>query len=533
MTRALAVVWAQWRTYRNYTNRHSMIAGILISVIWYGLWAAMATGAAILMAQPDVKSVLVAVSGAMLLMSLYWQFIPMMMAASGLALDLRRLKAYPIPTRELFTIEVLLRATAAIEMLIVLAGGAIGVLLNPALPAWLALGVIPFAAFHMMLSLGIRDVVARLLSHRRMREITAILFVGFITLPRLVLSPRSTTGRWLAEQFRETQKLGGPAWFPWTAGANVLTGQDVLPSLLVLLGWCALAGLFARWQFHRSLVFDVEEARSEGSAPARKTPGLLDQFFRLPSTILGDPLGVMVEKELRYLSRAPRFRLLFLMGCGLGMVVPRALLRAGSPAWAPGYLTAAEAYSLLILGEVCFWNVFGFDRTAAQMYFLAPVKFGRVLFAKNLAAAFFILVQLLAMWALGRAFQTPIGPAQFVEALVFGVVTMLLLWSIGNYTSIKNARPSDPDSSMRSRAAGGMQFLLIFAYPLTFLPAGLGYFARWAFGSQWAFYAVMAVMGALAAIVYWVALESTAEFADEQKEAMVTALSARQGPIAS
>ena len=38
-------------------------------------------------------------------------------------LDLRRIKAYPIPTRELFTIEVLLRATAAMEMLIVLLGG--------------------------------------------------------------------------------------------------------------------------------------------------------------------------------------------------------------------------------------------------------------------------------------------------------------------------------------------------------------------------------------------------------------------------
>ncbi len=541
MNRALAVVWAQWRTYRNYTSRNSIWLGILIGLVWYGFWGAAGFGAAVVMAQPDVRNIVVALSGALLLMSMYWQFIPMMMAASGLALDLRRIKAYPIPTRELFTIEVLLRATAAMEMLIVLLGAAIGVMLNPSLPKWTALTLVPFAVFHMLLSLGIRDVVARVLAHRRMREITALLFVALITLPRLLFFRRPPTeggspgGRpnWLGDYLREARADTGPALLPWTSAANLFTDQDVLRSAVVLGGWCMLAGVFALWQFRRSLVFDVEEARSEGSAPVGKSPAWTERFFLLPSTLLRDPLGVMIEKELRYLSRAPRFRLLFLMGCALGVVIPRAIYRDGAPLWAPSYLTAASAYSLLILGEVCFWNTFGFDRSAAQIYFLTPVKFTQVLVAKNLTAAFWLTLQLLLMWGLGVALRTPMGIDQVAEAATFILVTVLLLWSIGNYTSVHNARPADPDSSMRARAAGGMQALLLFAYPLTFVPAGLAYFARWAFHTQWAFYGVMTVMAALAAMVYTVALEATAAMADREKEAMVTALSARQGPIAS
>ena len=41
------------------------------------------------------------------------------------------------------------------------------------------------------------------------------------------------------------------------------------------------------------------------------------------------------------------------------------------------YLTVVSVYSLLLLSEVCFWNSFGFDRSAAQIYFLAPVPFRR------------------------------------------------------------------------------------------------------------------------------------------------------------
>ena len=111
------------------------------------------------------------------------------------------------------------RMKAAVIVAIVLAGGAIGVVRNPTLPAVAALTFVPFAGFHMLLGLGIRDVVARLLSRRRMREITALLFVAFVTLPRLLLSPRSGRGRAAFQSFLQSQSESGAPWWPWTASA--------------------------------------------------------------------------------------------------------------------------------------------------------------------------------------------------------------------------------------------------------------------------------------------------------------------------
>jgi uncharacterized membrane protein len=107
------------------------------------------------------------------------------------------------------------------------------------------------------------------------------------------------------------------------------------------------------------------------------------------------------------------------------------------------------------------------------------------------------------------------------------------LWSAGNYASVRHPRPANPESSMRSRASGGTQALLVFLYPLTFAPVALAYFARWAFTSQWAFFGVLAVMFALAVLVYAVAMESAAGYAEAHKEQFVAALSAGQGPISS
>ena len=46
---------------------------------------------------------------------------------------------------------------------------------------------------------------------------------------------------------------------------------------------------------------------------------------------------------------------------------------------ADNYLTLVSVYALLLLSDVLFWNCFGFDRSAAQVYFLVPVKMSTVL----------------------------------------------------------------------------------------------------------------------------------------------------------
>ena len=59
----------------------------------------------------------------------------------------------------------------------------------------------------------------------------------------------------------------------------------------------------------------------------------------------------------------------------------------------------------------------------------------------------------------------------------------------------------------------------------------LAYLARFAFESEAAFYGMLAFDAALAATVYWVALDSTVHAAEARKDALVTTLSQGDGPV--
>jgi ABC-2 type transport system permease protein len=207
--------------------------------------------------------------------------------------------------------------------------------------------------------------------------------------------------------------------------------------------------------------------------------------------------------------------------------------RQGVFSFGPSFLTAAGGYTLLMLGEVSIWNIFGFDRSAAQMYFVAPVPFSQVLLAKNLAAAIWIAMAQATTTLLCLAFGFPVTLSLVAETAAVTTVVALFLLSVGNYVSVSAARPTDPLASTRSRSAGGVQVLVIFLYPVLFIPPALAYFARWAFDSQLAFYGILAVMAAIGATVYYFALDVSTEVAGQKKESMLTALSATHGPISS
>ena len=129
---------------------------LLVSVIWYGFWLVGAALCGKVVSDPSEIGLLhEALPGALILMVLYWQVVPVLMSATGASLDLQRLKVYPIRLRALFGIEVLLRATSAVEMILLLIGTAIGSMLNPMLPLGAALAILPFIVFNLFLAVGI------------------------------------------------------------------------------------------------------------------------------------------------------------------------------------------------------------------------------------------------------------------------------------------------------------------------------------------------------------------------------------------
>jgi len=527
-----AIIWAQWRTLRNFYPRVGVGWTAVVGAIWYGFWVLISIAVSLMLAGNSEAVNGIILPGLLLLIFLYWQLVPLLMAASGASLDLRKLQVYPIPIRQLFGVEVLLRLTTALEVLLVLTGTVVGILRNPSLPDWGAFAVIPYITFNLLLGIGLRDAIARILAHRRIREGAFFLLILAAALPQILLTRGSSF------QDRVIGVLAREAWtgWPWTAAAQILQGQKVSYSVAVLAIWCLAAGAFAYWQFKRTLAFDAQaaSARPGGAGPPS---GLSDRIFRLPSVLLPDPLGALVEKEVRFLTRSPRFRLVFLMGFTFGLLVwlPVALGRQGMSLsfLRSNYLTVISVYSLLLLSEACFWNSFGFDRSGAQIYFLAPVSFSQVLIGKNITAVVFITLEIGTIALVCRILGMPIGLLGLCEAFaVAGVITIFLLGA-GNQMSVRQPRAVNPASSFRTGTASRVQAILFVIYPIAFLPVGLAYFARWALDSQAAFFGVLAIDAALGLVFYKIALDSAVEAADRLKEKIVTALSRGDGPIAA
>ena len=105
-------------------------------------------------------------------------------------------------------------------MLLVLAGAAVGLLRNAQYGGFTAapriLGpILLFILFNLFLSAGLRNLLERMLTHRRVREILMLTLVLAATLPQLLLSTHTPT-RSLRYIFTETP--GG--FWPWTAVSN-------------------------------------------------------------------------------------------------------------------------------------------------------------------------------------------------------------------------------------------------------------------------------------------------------------------------
>src|ERR1700690_3928025 len=179
MTQIGAIVWAQWRTLRHSYPHRGVAWSAVTGLIWYGVWTIAAFAFLRVFSDPrEVTMIRTALPGGLLLMFLYWQVVPLMLATTGSSLDLRKLRAYPVPEGRLFAIEILLRVTSAVEMVLVLAGIVIGTLLNPALPKWGPLAAL-FGVFNLILAVGLRDFFTRQLARKRIAEVVVLLLVAF------------------------------------------------------------------------------------------------------------------------------------------------------------------------------------------------------------------------------------------------------------------------------------------------------------------------------------------------------------------
>jgi ABC-2 type transport system permease protein len=528
-SQTLAILWAQWKSIRNNFPRtgSSDTLSIIVTSLWYLAWTGAAAAEGLVCAESDRETLSHLLPSGLLLLTLYWQLIPILMVSTGLSLDLRKLVIYPVPHSQLFSIEVMLRVTTAAEMLLMLAGALIGLLLNPRVPGWGAFSLLIYIAFNLFLSTGLRDQLGRLLARKRVREVLVFGLVLLAALPQLLLRGADPEA---VRRFLYSQPT---LLFPWFAAGRLALGIDMIRSLCIIFVWTAAAYAFARWQFERSLRFDITEVQSRDTQQSDRV-GLLERLFRILPTLLRDPLGVLVEKEIRLLTRSARFRLVFLMGFSFGLLIWLPIAFKGSDSPSPlssHYLTAVTIYAVMLLGEVCIWNIFGFDRSAVQLYYSVPVRMSTVIIAKNITAGFFITLEVILITLVCYLFRMPITIPALIESFCVAMTMTVFLLAIGNLMSTRNPRSVDPDQSWRRNSAGRVQATLIFIYLMIATPIGLAYAARFAFHSDFAFYAVLSFDLFLGMLVYWIAMESAVATAMQQRESIIAALSRGEGPV--
>jgi ABC-2 type transport system permease protein len=523
------------------TRRRGTIFSVLTGLVFYGVWTFLAFGAMLYFADPnDAPFFLPVLSTGLLFVMLYWQLAPVISAGFGASLDLSKLLVYPIPRRKLFTVEVLLRLTNCAEMLILLAGAAVGLMRNPLYGPWarllVILGALLFAATNLLLSAGVRHWLERLFQRTRMKEVLMLLLVALAVLPQilLVLNVRRATLLRLAP---------AQLFWPWGVMARLMLSDRIALAAPLALLYLGIALWFGRWQFERSIRFDAtregtrESTRGVTRDATREDTGssrgrATDRLFRFPSRFLPDPLGALIEKELRTFARIPRFRMVYGMSCVLGIVLYLPALRGprtGASFFAQNALPLMALYGLMMMGPITYWNSFGFDRSAVQGYFSWPIRFRDVLFAKNITVALLLLPQIVMISVVGLAARLPVSPGKCVETLAVMVIASLYWFSLGNITSVKMPRPMDP--GRMNQMANKMQALSIWTAPLLLLPIGLAYWAREVFESEIVFCGVLLIAAIVGGVFYKVGLDSALSAAASGRESMLMQLSRSDGPL--
>jgi len=523
-----AILRAQLLSMRPRTGRGGGVAfSSITGLIFYGFWAFLGWGAMLFFSSPNQAPFFVPViTSGLAFVMLYWQFAPIISASFGASLDLRKLLAYPIPHGKLFLIEILLRITTCGEMVVILGGAVIGLLRNPlyglhAAPYILS-GAILFAVTNIFLSAGARSWIERLFVRTRLKEVMIFVLVIGGLVPQMLVYlnvKKSALMRFAPSQL---------VW-PWAAAGRLMLHDPIWTSALTALVWLAAAFVFSRRQFERSLTFDAASVRR----PERveNTDGFMDRLFRLPSRFLADPIAVLVEKELRTLARIPRFRLVYAMSCFFGIVLYLPSLKRGhtDTFFHQNALPFMALYGLLMLGQITYWNAFGFDRSAVQGYFSWPVAFRDVLIAKNITVVCLLIPQILIVSLIGRAVHLPASPGKVLETIVVMVISSLYWLAMGNIFSVRMPRPLNPDKM--NQMSNKMQALTIWVAPLLLLPLALAYWSRWFFENEFVFIGIMAIAAVVGGVFYWVGLDSAVNTAQERRESILMQLSRSDSPM--
>jgi ABC-2 type transport system permease protein len=425
-------------------------------------------------------------------------------------------------------------------MLLVLIGIFVGLATASGHSLWaLSAGLALFVPFNMFFSAGMRNLVERIFQRRMLRETVLVIMVTLTILPQMLV---------FSERFRDFahDAIRSDHPYPvWGAPSGVCSaialGTAGWFEIAVAIAYASAAGVFGYFMFRSSCKLTSASTAGEQAPRIRASKTRESVFGRLIRAFgapFPDPLGALVEKEIKYLWRSPRFRLPFFMGFTFGVIAWTPILYRMEGAlgdWMKaGAVSFISLYAMLLLGPVLFLNRFGFDRGAARFYFWMPVSFEELLSAKNLATSMFAYFETAAVGVMCWIAGLPVGPREILEAFAVTTTALFYLQSVGNHMSVHFPIASNPDRVSRAGQGHGLraavQFLL---FPLSLTPVFAAFLWRYLFESQSGFIWMMLAAAILGGLIYWATFLHAASFAQKHREIFLSHLSRGEGPLAA
>ncbi len=456
-----------------------------------------------------------------------WQLTPVMVASFQEHVDLSLLLRFPVSFGS-YLLQYLVYGLFDISSIlggIGLAGIWTGlVCAQPRLIGWVTLALAAFAAFNLLLTRMIFAWLDRWLAQRRTREILGMVFL-FLILGAQLLNPafyqqsghrsritRSATLHALHTADR-VQSLLPPGL---AAGAihKAADGHQIeaLGSLGGLLLYAWAAGALLGLRLHAEY-----RGESLGEAPQRveKSEEAHGNGFDFAG-----PIGAVVEKELRYLSRSG----IMLYSLAAPLIMLFVLGRGSGAGFAASYgLPMGVAYGFLGLTRLVY-NSLGGEGAGIQLYFLAPTRFRTVMLAKNLVHLALFALELVVVCSI-MVFRFGVPGTEILAATVCWLLFALpVQLAAGNVLSITMAYRMTLTRMSREQGSAGNGLLSLLIQLLVF-GVGVAVYLPLAFTGHARLAAPVFLVLAVGGVFAWLRVLSNADrMAERRKEALIQSL---------
>lgn len=362
--------------------------------------------------------------------TILWLLLPVIVASYQEQSDLRILLRFPVSLGSYFTLYLisgLMEASTIVGALCCLGIWAGVILARPQLGAPMALVLVIFAVFNILLVRAVFAWIDRWLAQRRSREILGAVFMGLV-LGAQFLNPAlyhhqdhgSMSRQQRREPAQETRTRYAPIlrtayqvqqWLPAGSAARAVE-QSAQGQSAQAMGWLGLLGVWALAAAGTLGLRLRAEYRGEnlGWAAVRTQAAGRERSWSLGGS---GACTAVLEKELRSLRRTLPW--LWALGAPLLLVLVMGGLFHPGPHSFPYALPLCVAYALLGFVQLCYNNL-GVEGAGIQLLFLSPTPIRTVFLAKNLLhGALFMLVACAAV-ALG-CLRVGVPPAALLAAL--------------------------------------------------------------------------------------------------------------------